>query len=202
MLVWRERRKNLWSSRSYTRTFIQVVGEVGFSPPALRRTSWTQQKKKKKSSYTFNLPPFRNMKNSRQKSEVTCPWSCSKSMTPNLLVSGSCCHYQWEKKNPWGVPHGSESPAVQGGFSLFLRNAYPSRFWCVGMALAVWRLSQRAALSFPQHAIGARFELVSYKVSLTQQCWKPLPLTWAPKFPQGGRVSELRALQPPLPGPE
>lgn len=71
MLVWRERRKNLWSSRGYTRTFIQVVGEVGFSPPALRRTSWTQQKKKKKSSYTFNLPPFRNMKNSRQKSDLS-----------------------------------------------------------------------------------------------------------------------------------
>lgn len=98
MLVWREKRKNPWSSRDYTRTFIQVVGEVGFSLLALRRTLWTQQKK---SSYTFNLPPFCNMKNSRQKCEVTCPWSYSKSVTPDLLVSGSCCHYQWEEKNLW-----------------------------------------------------------------------------------------------------
>lgn len=154
MLVWREKRKNPWSSRDYTRTFIQVVGEVGFSLLALRRTLWTQQKK---SSYTFNLPPFCNMKNSRQKCEVTCPWSYSKSVTPDLLVSGSCCHYQWEEKNLWGVvPHGSESPAILGGSSL-LRNAYPSRFWCVSTASAVWRLSQRAALSFPQHALGQGF---------------------------------------------
>ena len=80
--------------------FIWAGREVGVCPPALRRSSWTLRK----SAPTLSIYlPFITWRNSSPKSEVSCPWSQSKSMTPDLLVPGpflSCCRCQWEKQ-PW-----------------------------------------------------------------------------------------------------
>lgn len=60
MLVWREKRKNLWSSGNYIRTFSRVGRRGRILPSSPQKEIMDSQQRK--CSYTFNLLPSYYMK--------------------------------------------------------------------------------------------------------------------------------------------